>query len=46
MLVVLLIFLMIPILFCLIKQKITGQTRNDGIEDVERMVPLKYLSSF
>ena len=28
------------------KQKITGQIRNDGIEDVERMVPLKHQSSF
>ena len=30
-----------------LKTKITGQTNNDGrIDDVERMVPLKHLSSF
>ena len=28
------------------KAKITGQTGNDGTEDVEIMVPLKYLSNF
>ena len=28
------------------KQKITGQTGNDGRKDVEIMVPLKYLSNF
>ena len=28
------------------KAKITGQTGNDGTKDVEKMVPLKYLSSF
>ena len=28
------------------KQKITGQTGNDGAEDVERMVPLKHLTDF
>ena len=28
------------------KQKITGQTGNDGTKDVEIMVPLKYLSNF
>ena len=29
-----------------IKEKITGQTRNDCTKDVEIMVPLKYLSNF
>ena len=29
-----------------LKEKITGQTGNDGIKDVEIMVPLKYLSIF
>ena len=28
------------------KQKITGETGNDGIKDVQIMVPLKYLSNF
>ena len=28
------------------KQKITGQSGNDGIKDVHIMVPLKYLSHF
>ena len=28
------------------KQKITGQTGNDGTKDVQIMVPLKYLSNF
>ena len=28
------------------KQKITGQTGNDGTEDVEIMVPLKHLTNF
>ena len=28
------------------KQKITGQTKNDGRNDVEIMVPLEYLSNF
>ena len=28
------------------KQKITGPTGNDGTNDVEIMVPLKYISSF
>ena len=28
------------------KQKITGQTGNDGRKDVEIMVPLRYLSNF
>ena len=28
------------------KPKITGQTGNDGTKDVEKMVPLKYLSNF
>ena len=28
------------------KEKITGQTGNDGTKDVEIMVPLKYLSNF
>ena len=28
------------------KQKITGQTCNDGTKDVQIMVPLKYLSNF
>ena len=28
------------------KTKITGQTNNDGIINVEIMVPLKYLSNF
>ena len=28
------------------KQQITGQTRNDGIRDVEIIVPLKYLGNF
>ena len=27
-------------------EKIIGQTGNDGIKDVEIMVPLKYLSNF
>ena len=27
------------------KQKITGQTRNNGIKDVQIMVPLRYLSN-
>ena len=29
-----------------IKQKITGETGNDGAKGVEIMVPLKYLSNF
>ena len=29
-----------------IKAKITGQTGHDGTKDVERIVPLKYLSNF
>ena len=29
-----------------IKEKITGQIRNNGRKDVEIMVPLKYLSNF
>ena len=29
-----------------LKQKVTGQTGNDGTKDVEIMVPLKYLSNF
>ena len=37
--------LMLPIHFIL-KQKITGQTNNDGTINVEIMVPLKYLSNF
>ena len=28
------------------KAEITGRTENDGIKDVEIMVPLKYLSNF
>ena len=28
------------------KQKVTGQTGNDGTKDVQMMVPLKYLSNF
>ena len=28
------------------KVKFTGQTKNDGTKDVERIVPLKYLSNF
>ena len=28
------------------KQKITGQTGNDAIKDVQIMVPLKYLNNF
>ena len=28
------------------KQKITGQTGNDGTKDVQIMIPVKYLSSF
>ena len=28
------------------KQKVTGQTGNDGTKDVQIMVPLKYLSNF
>ena len=28
------------------KQQITGQTRNGGIKDVEKMVLLKYISNF
>ena len=28
------------------KQKIPGQTGNDGTEDVQIMAPLKYLSDF
>ena len=28
------------------KQKITGQTGNDGTKEVQVMVPLKYLSKF
>ena len=36
---------MLPIYFIL-KQKITGQTNNDGTINVEIMVPLKYLSNF
>ena len=28
------------------KQKITGQTGNDGTENVQIMIPLKYLSNF
>ena len=28
------------------KQKITGQSGNDGTKDVEKIVPLKYLSDF
>ena len=28
------------------KQKITGQTWNDGTKDVQIMIPVKYLSSF
>ena len=28
------------------KQKKAGQTRKDGREDVQTMVPLKYLSNF
>ena len=28
------------------KQQITGQTKNNGTNDVEIMVPLKYLSNF
>ena len=29
-----------------LKQQITGQTGNDSTNDVEMMVPLKYLSNF
>ena len=29
-----------------IKEKITGETGNDGTKNVEIMVPLKYLSNF
>ena len=29
-----------------IKEKMTGQTGNNGTKDVETMVPLKYLSNF
>ena len=46
---VIMLILMEPmLLICLIlKQKITGQTDNDGeINNVEIMVPLKYLSNF
>ena len=28
------------------KVKLTGKTGDDGIKDVERMIPLKYLSNF
>ena len=28
------------------KERITGQTRNDGTKDIKIMVPLKYLSNF
>ena len=28
------------------RRKITGQTENDGTNDVQIMVPLKYLSNF
>ena len=30
----------------LIKEKITGQTDNNGTKDVETIVPLKYLGNF
>ena len=29
-----------------LKEKLTGKTGNNGIKNVERMVPLKYLSIF
>ena len=36
-----------PLNHLLLKQKITGQTNNNGrIDNVEIMVPLKYLSNF
>ena len=28
------------------KEKLTGQTGNNGTKDVEKMVPLKYVSNF
>ena len=34
------------LLIHLIKKKITGQSNNNGIINVEIMVPLKYLSNF
>ena len=44
---ILLMFLMILIVLPFkSKQKVTGQTGNNGTKDVQIMVPLKYLSNF
>ena len=46
MLVLLLILMVILITRFYFKEKITDQITNDGLKDVEIMVPLKYLSNF
>ena len=34
------------LIYLILKQKITGQTGNNGIKEIEIMAPLKYLSNF
>ena len=46
MLVQLMILLVKLLIMFLIKEKITGQTDNNGTKDVETIVPLKYLGNF
>ena len=44
--VLLILLVIIIVLYLKQKQKMTGQTRNNGTKDVQIMVPLKYLSNF
>ena len=45
--ILLILLLLIQLIRLDLKQKITGQTNNNGrIDNVEIMVPLKYLSNF
>ena len=34
------------LIYLILKQKITGQTGNNGTKEIEIMAPLKYLSNF
>ena len=44
--VLLILLVIIIVLYLKQKQKMTGQTENNGTKDVQIMVPLKYLSNF
>ena len=38
--------LILLLILLVLKKKLTGQTDNNGTENVEIMVPIKYLSNF